>query len=307
MTFALRIKHKRTGLCNGRLHGCNANIVAKQRRCIRRYGDLVNFRCYHAGQTRYRWLIRQGYAASLQFGSLKPGNDSVKSSGDFDFTIGHNAVTIYSFKILTEPLNRWCCHVADQIEIGYKRRLSTLFSSLGLVSFTCLIIDCIVRNTRSQVRADRSQNDFPRVAFCFGINHFLRTRPAFPLLASSLRHRSRKVFSSSGRKSRSLVQAPSGRARRVTHCLTLPILPSCIINLCDKRPSPALTLYNQVLVMTFTQILNANRSAIPRPFVFCPSSSSCLSEISLRRCNNKRGISIFTGHTSRQAPHKLEA
>ena len=31
------------------------------------------------------------------------------------------------------------------------------------------------------------------------------------------------------------------------------------------------------------------------------------SEISPRRCNNNLGISIFTGQTSRHAPHKLDA
>jgi len=56
-------------------------------------------------------------------------------------------------------------------------------------------------------------------------------------------------------------------------------------------------LYSAGLIITLAHILTANLSA-PLPF---------FAVISLRRCNNNCGMSIFTGQTSRHAPHKLDA
>src|SRR6185369_4821581 len=88
------------------------------------------------------------------------------------------------------------------------------------------------------------------------------------------------LFDSTGRRSRLFVHA-----REIG------------IASCSMRPATELSLYNDELVMTRAQILNARRSAtLPLRGLISP-----------RRCNNNRGMSIFTGHTSRHAPHKLDA
>ena len=95
-------------------------------------------------------------------------------------------------------------------------------------------------------------------------------------------HRLRKLCRSMGRKSRPLVHAG---ASGTTFWIS--------------RPTSELRLYKAGLIITLAHNLNAIRSAV---FRLLP-----LLVISLRRCNSNWGMSIFTGQTSRHAPHKLDA
>ena len=94
-------------------------------------------------------------------------------------------------------------------------------------------------------------------------------------------HKLRKLCRSIGRKSR-----PPSMPRKRKHPL-------------DHSPRDEPILYSVGLIITRAHSLKATRSAA------CPFLPFAV--ISPRRCNNNCGMSIFTGHTSRHAPHRLEA
>src|SRR5437763_6824318 len=124
-----------------------------------------------------------------------------------------------------------------------------------------------------QMFADRAQNAFARRHISFKLTHGL-----FPgLIAASLtktsRHCLRNVVGANGRKSRALVQPPSGGASHERNVPTLPIFLLCIINRCNNRPALAFHSYSRGLLITAPKSLKASFSILLR-FIMSPGTAS---------------------------------
>src|SRR5688572_18017028 len=122
------------------------------------------------------------------------------------------------------------------------------------------------------------------------------------------RHISLKDFGATTGASRHAVHAPSGGMSREIRLPTFPILPSRATNCCIDLEAFAPSSYQPGLDHAKLYILKARLSAnlgFGAALTVVPPADP--SVISARRCSRSSGISIFTGQTSRHAPHRLDA
>ena len=160
-----------------------------------------------------------------------------------------------------------------------------------------VIIHCISKFGRGCVSLSSDSSLDHSLHLIIHLQH--RTRPFLS------RHISRNDLGATTGASRHAVHAPSGGTSTASMPPTFPIFPSRATNRCINRAARMLSEYVPLRDHIREYILNAKLSPSFRVGVSVPLGIP--SAISDRRCSKSAGISIFTGQTSRQAPHKLDA